>query len=341
MSTQVTRFVFHRRYISGIISITLAILFLFLALRGIDWEEVLHTLANVQVLYLCFGLGFFSISLFLRSLRWQTLLSARKHVPLPVMFWATAVGYLGNSFLPARAGEAIRSVAVGNNSGISKSFIFATAITERILDACFLVVGGMLLLPQIDQLPGELKSFLWMISPVILLAVVMIAFAPKVLGFFVRVWRGSFLSRINLPENWMAKVSAFAEQYAEGAAAFVHPRRALLFFILTFVIWVLDGCGAVIMAFSLGLAIRLEQAILFLFALGLSSALPSTPGYLGLYQITAVTILPSFGFTRSQALTYIFVVQFTNMVGVLVWGVWGLLRLGVKLNPDRTNRPDK
>lgn len=339
MPKQVKRFAFTKGYFSAILSVALAILFLFRALRGIDWNEVFYTIMNVQILYLCFGLCFFSISLFFRSLRWHTLLTARKRVPLKVIFWATAVGYLANTFLLARAGEAIRSVAVGINSGISKSFVFATAITERILDACFLAIGGMLLLPLLGQIPGQLRTFLWVIAPVSLLAVGIVAFAPKVWRFLTGAWFASFLSYIHISEKSIIKVSAIAEQYAEGAAAFVHRKRALLFILLTVVIWILDGCGAVTMAYSLGLAIRLDQAILFLFALGLSSALPSTPGYLGLYQITAVTILPVFGFTRSQALTYIFIIQFINMIGVLIWGIWGLFRLGMKLNLDRVEQP--
>jgi len=50
-------------------------------------------------------------------------------------------------------------------------------------------------------------------------------------------------------------------------------------------------------------------AFLLIAALGLGSALPSTPGYIGIYQFVAVTVLVPFGFSRSDAIAYILVAQ--------------------------------
>jgi uncharacterized membrane protein YbhN (UPF0104 family) len=57
-------------------------------------------------------------------------------------------------------------------------------------------------------------------------------------------------------------------------------------------------------------------ALLLLAGLGLGSALPSTPGYIGIYQFVAVTVLTPFGFSRSDALAYILVAQFFNYLVV-------------------------
>ena len=40
-------------------------------------------------------------------------------------------------------------------------------------------------------------------------------------------------------------------------------------------------------------------------ALGLASAAPSTPGYVGIYQFVAVSVLAPFGFVREQALVFV------------------------------------
>jgi hypothetical protein len=62
-------------------------------------------------------------------------------------------------------------------------------------------------------------------------------------------------------------------------------------------------------------------------ALGLSSALPSTPGYVGVYQFVAVSVLTPFGFTQSQALVFILAYQAVNYAVICVWGLLGLWRL--------------
>jgi len=58
--------------------------------------------------------------------------------------------------------------------------------------------------------------------------------------------------------------------------------------------------------------------------LGLSSALPSTPGYVGIYQFVGITVLQPFGIGRDQALAFILMFQALNYVLVLVYGVPGL-----------------
>jgi hypothetical protein len=61
--------------------------------------------------------------------------------------------------------------------------------------------------------------------------------------------------------------------------------------------------------------------MLLITAMGLGSALPSTPGYVGIYQFVAVTVLVPFGFTRDAALAYILVAQAISYVTVLLLGL--------------------
>ena len=50
----------------------------------------------------------------------------------------------------------------------------------------------------------------------------------------------------------------------------------------------------------------------------------------GIYQFVAVTLLPPFGFSRSEALAYIIVAQAITYAVVTVWGLLGLWRLGAQ-----------
>jgi hypothetical protein len=117
--------------------------------------------------------------------------------------------------------------------------------------------------------------------------------------------------------------------------AFQKPFQAAGFISLTILIWILDAFGCTIIGYAFRLAITIPQAMLFLAALGLSSSLPSTPGYLGLFQFVAVTILPLFRFSRSEALVFILVIQMMNYLIVLCLGCWGLWRLGLSVKEVR------
>ena len=52
----------------------------------------------------------------------------------------------------------------------------------------------------------------------------------------------------------------------------------------------------------------------------------STPGYVGIYQFVAVTVLQPFGFSRTDAIAYILVAQALLYVVIGFWGSLGLWR---------------
>ena len=78
--------------------------------------------------------------------------------------------------------------------------------------------------------------------------------------------------------------------------------------------------------------------MLLLAGMGLGSALPATPGYVGIYQFAAVTILPPFGIDRNAALAYIIVAQALGYVVVLVLGLLGLYRIRAASRAASTRR---
>jgi glycosyltransferase 2 family protein len=62
----------------------------------------------------------------------------------------------------------------------------------------------------------------------------------------------------------------------------------------------------------------------------LGSALPSTPGYVGIYQFVAVSVLVPFGFTKTNAIAYILLAQAMQYV---LFSFWGPIALWRSRNP--------
>src|SRR5205823_4051929 len=129
---------------------------LYFAFRNVDWAELGATLAGARPQYLALAVAALSGSTFLRGLRWRILLAAERPIPPLLGFWGVSVGYLGNGFLPARAGELLRSAMVARATGLGTTYVLATALTERILDAVALVLILAATLATLEQVPDWL-----------------------------------------------------------------------------------------------------------------------------------------------------------------------------------------
>jgi uncharacterized protein (TIRG00374 family) len=153
----------------------------------------------------------------------------------------------------------------------------------------------------------------------------------------------SIIEHIPLPNKWRPSLEKMLEQFLQGAASFQKPERSALFFLLTCLIWLLDGISMMISAKAFSIDLSLGQSLLLLVGLGLSSAIPSAPGYIGIYQYTAVIILAIYGVPKSQALAFILVAQAIGMLLTLIWGLVGFGVLGIhrkELKAEPTNQMD-
>src|ERR1044071_9376746 len=92
-----------------IFSILLAGALLYLSVRGVNWGAVWATAAGAHWVYLAAVALLMAVSYFVRAVRWRILLNAEARLGVGTVFCANMTGYLGNNFLPARAGELIRS----------------------------------------------------------------------------------------------------------------------------------------------------------------------------------------------------------------------------------------
>lgn len=309
-----------------LITVALAVALLWYSLRGVEWRRVGEILTHARFELIAVGVGMSCSAYFLRALRWRVLLTSGGDVSIATAFWATCAGYFGNMFLPARAGEAIRTLMITARTPLTKSYVFATAFAERSSDLVFLILASPLAL---QAAPGKLTNASRTMTVAGIVALAMLIFIPKTERLLA--W---FLELVRCPEGLRAKLIGIADQVRMGVSTLHEPVRLAQFTAFTLVIWTVDVSGAVLLSYALHLSLSFAGALLLIAALGLSSAIPSTPGYVGVWQFVAVTVLAPFGFSKSDALAYILVMQ---VLGYLVAGGLGLLSFW-KLNLSFTKR---
>ena len=304
------------------LSLPLAAVLLYLTLRGLDWAAFWVALKHGRYVYLLLTIPLASLSYLVRALRWSVLVRSEAKVPVLSVYWANMVGYMGNAYLPARAGELMRSALLGQKRGLGTSFVLATALSERILDAVTLVLIGSASLLSQGQLPPAVANAVRLMGVAAFLGLTAIITAP----FQERLILQAF-SRLPLPSAVLRGLARQISRFLEGMRSLQNARRMLAFILLSAVIWLVDAMVGSLASRIVSQSLGLGQALILLAAMGLSSAIPSTPGYVGVYQFVAVTVLVPFGFPRSDALAYSLILQGMNYAVVTFWGLLGLWRI--------------
>ncbi|MFN9430273.1 MAG: lysylphosphatidylglycerol synthase transmembrane domain-containing protein, partial [Acidobacteriota bacterium] len=138
------------------VAIVLAAVLLYFSFRGIDFVKLGRMLAGAKLAPLGWAGLLSCVALWLRSVRWRVLLNSGAELQLGTVFWANALGYLGNNVLPARMGELMRVEALKRRHEISRSYLLATALIERVMDAGVLVLFTAVALLTIPGLPDWL-----------------------------------------------------------------------------------------------------------------------------------------------------------------------------------------
>jgi uncharacterized protein (TIRG00374 family) len=304
-----------------VFSFTLAGVLLYLSIRKVEWRQVWAAISHCNFTLLAASLAVSFCSYFLRSLRWRVLLNTQAQLPVLTVFWANSAGYLGNNVLPARAGELIRTAMVSSRSSLTKTFVLTTALAERLMDAIVLVISGTVVLHFMPNKPAWLAAT----ASSLLIAgaggAVLLISIPALEAPAFRL-----LEKMPLAHKTVERFEHGIEHIAAGIRAFHDPARFSLFLLLTVGIWGLDSYSVTVLAAALSMHMSMAVALLLLVGLGLGSALPSTPGYIGIFQFVAVTVLMPFHFTRSDAIAFILVAQACALVVTGILGSIGLLQ---------------
>ena len=306
----------------GIISIALAAVLLYYALRGVEWGRVWTTIVQADRFWLAAACVLTSCAFFVRACRWRILLNADTYFPIGTVFNATMAGYLGNSFLPARAGEFVRTYIIASRSTLSKTYVLTTALSERMVDAITLVLASSVVLLGVNPKPDWLGGVSRTTAIVAGAGLLAIAVLPHTGDLYARVLRA-----IPMPAGLRDRLLEFASQILLGLRTFHSLGRLAGFALLTAVVWSIDCCTVMAGTHALGFGVSFPTALLVVTALGLGSALPSTPGYVGIYQFVTVSVLTPFGVSHDTALAYSFVSQAIGYVVVLALGLPALYRI--------------
>jgi len=295
------------------------------ALHGVDARQLVGHLRRADPLLLTGAVVLATLTFPLRTLRWRLILrdvnGGGTAFPLLPLWHATAIGFMANNLLPVRAGEFARAYVAQQQLPVRFSTALASVGVERVFDG-LLLVGLMTLAIASPAFPGHARIGTTSVSG---LATGAAAFFGAVFVVAVLVvhrpapWL-ALLQRVThavLPTRFAERLTQIAEGLVAGLEVLKSPTRFAGVVAWSLVQWPPEG------AFLL-------QGII-----GFGVALPSSPGFVGVFEAATRVTLAIYGIDATRAVSYAVAYHLSTFVPITLLGLYSLSRLRLHLGELR------
>jgi glycosyltransferase 2 family protein len=310
--------------LSVTVGIGISILALYLSLRNVPLIELISYFKQVHYWWMGPAVVASLFSFVVRVWRWQLILGQSARIGFWNAYHPLMIGFMINCVLPGRVGEAARPAILKKQTGIPFSTGLATVAAERFFDMLILVAGFIAVLAFVEIDPGFKVQFGELSLDKALLE--KIAVATSRLGVLLLV--GIVLVSVDRSRQWIETVIRWAlrclsfgppkaqrltaacgnglisliENIAAGFGLIKAPRRLATCLLLSMLVWAIGvgsyflvglGCPQVDLSYGQWFAV----VVMICFFI----ALPSVPGYWGLWEAGGVFALRLFGVPNEAA----------------------------------------
>jgi uncharacterized protein (TIRG00374 family) len=268
------------------------------------------------------------VSMWLKAIRWRLFFPEPEKIRLEGLLEALYIGYMVNTILPLRAGEVVRAFVAAETEHTSKSTSLATVLIEKVLDVGTMALLLFLLGQIFPELPESARyaALLSGVGLAIAILCVVFALAARRKATALAAW---FESKI--PSLAKIGIAGLLDAFLEGLAFARRPAVVAQVIFWTIVEWGMAGVTVALALLSVGMTgdsiYQLTQmTLLVLVATNLSMAIPSAPGYVGVFHGVFVATLALFA-VREDTATAAAVVEHVVVFGLfIVGGAYYLLR---------------
>jgi len=306
---------------------------LYLAFRGLEFGEVMHSLGRASYkaapVYLALLFAFF----WLKALRWKLLLLPLCRFQTTDVIPSMMIGFMGNNVLPAHLGEVVRVVMLSRRSSLSKTAVFSTIMLERLMDMMvvllFLVVGARM---AGNRLPD------WVGSGGLILGAGCLALllGAGLVGFFPRPFlRGAMKVFERVPERLSSKVLGSVTSVTQALELARNPKVLLAVVSISILKWALMAGMVYISLESFRLHLPFWVSFLVVGVCAVAVTVPSAPGFFGVIQLGFWVGLQFLGVEKADAIASSVYYHLGQYIPVTAAGLYYLNRQGISLGQVR------
>jgi len=358
--------------ISLIIGVIVSTLALYLTLRNVPVADLLVYISSINYFWIVPAVLVLLTSFVLRVFRWQIILESAGKVNFWQAFHPLMIGFMINCILPGRVGEVARPAVLQKKENIPFSTGLATVAAERVFDISILLILFLILLatvpidPNLDIVFGKYhlnRETLVIVGEgtfklliLLIVGIIMVSFGKTrtVIKRSVMLIPSLFFfsgaeSKKKIQKKICDPVVSVVDNITSGFALVKYPSKIFICLGLSVFIWALaafsyyitaQGCPGIELSFA---EISAHMIIICFFI-----ALPSVPGYWGIWEAGGVFGLVLFGVSSKDAMGYtlanhaiqVFPVMIVGFVSVMVTSV-NILQVSYEKREKDVNNPVK
>lgn len=326
------------RWMRIAISVAMSALFLWLAVRGVHWEEAAAALRGANYVWVLLMLPVTVWTLFIRAQRWRVFLHDVGVPPLRPLVSATNIGFMANMVLPLRIGEVIRPVLLSRRAHLSLSGVLASVLLERIFDM-FTILFLFGVSVSLVTVSDEVRQWGWMLTGLALAVAGVIVLIRVQERLALRIAR-------RLADLVPGQAGDSAYHFAEGFVRALEMLDSPIAYVKAFA-WSLYLWMAISVVYVFGFwafhmdVPELRGALVLTTLVAIAVSVPSAPGFIGSFQLGCVLGLRIFGVKESPALAFSLIVHLTQFVGVIGAGLYSLWLEGISFREVEAAEDDR
>ena len=320
-----------------LIGVALSAVLLYLSLRHVNFQEVIRYVRGARTLPIALAVVLATLTFCLRIFRWQLLLLGNEgeRLRLGPLWHAIAMGFMANNVLPLRVGEVVRTYAAARLTGTRFTAVLASVAVERLFDA-IAVIALLALGLFTTKLPsGAVAGFgaERIVTFAGLAAVAGLVIAGLVVAFPLGAER--VVRRIIPAEKLAYKIIAMIEGVRHGLSVLRSPTRVGGVLLWSFVVWGVSALSFYVMLGAFGITVDFSGALLMQGLIMFGIALPSTPGYVGAFELPIIAVLALYDVPQSLAAAYALTYHVTTFLPITLLGAWSVFRTNLGLTAFR------
>jgi hypothetical protein len=305
----------------------ISILLLYFSLKDIKFQEILQTLRNADYRLILVPLFFILISVVLCAFRWSRITGSG--VGFRDTFVALLIGLFVNNVLPARIGEVARAYVLSKKKDLSFTYAFSTVLVDRFFDLTGLLLLTFLFFPRHSLPPAVSRAIYILVALLLLCIVCMLLLSRERFANIVAGWLG----RVQRP--LFSKLAQRVITVQENLKRINSPFNLMYLVLISSVTWFSMSTALYFVTLILGVHVEFVVIPFVCALLNMGLTMPSSPGYVGVYQFLLIYLLSIFDVPKYEGFTISIIYHAAWYIPYSILGFVFLLKEHLKLREIR------